>query len=85
MQMHHLHARNEAHSPICNEWLDIEAPYAIPTMEAKDVTIHVLGQNPYEDLKYLLLVLIWTSLYDPKCYEILKLVVTYPMSLENVA
>ena len=54
-------------------------------MEAKDVTMHVLVQSPYKDPKYLLLLLIWASLYDLEYYEVLKLVVTYPMSLENVA
>ena len=83
--MHHLHAMHEVHSPIYNEWLDIKAPYVGPKMEAKDVTIHVLAQYPYEDLKYLLLLLMWASLYDPKIYEVLNLVVTSPMSLENVA
>ena len=42
MQMHHLNARHEGHSPIYNEWLDIKAPYAGPTMEAKDVTMYIL-------------------------------------------
>ena len=83
--MHHLHARHEAHSPIYNNWLDIKAPYAGPTMEAKDITMHVLAHSPCEDPKYLLLLLIWASLYDTKCYEVLKPIVTYPISLENVA
>ena len=51
MQMHYSHARHEAHSPTYNEWLDIKAPYASPTMEAKDVTMHVLTYSPYEDPK----------------------------------
>ena len=41
--MHHLNARDEVYSPIYDEWLDIKAPYASPTMEAKDVTMHVLA------------------------------------------
>ena len=65
--------------------MDIKAPYAGPKMEAKDVTVHVLAQSPCEDPKYLLLLLIWVSLYDPECYEVLKHIVTSPMSLENVA
>ena len=72
MQMHHLHVRHEEHSLIYNEWLDIKAPYVGPTMESKDVTMHVLK-------------LIWASLYDLECYEVLKPVVTSPMFLENVA
>ena len=83
--MHHLNARHEMHSPIYNKWLDIKAPYIGPTMEAKDITMYVLAQSPCEDPNYLLLLLIWASLYDLECYEVLKLVVTYPMSLENVA
>ena len=85
MKMHHLHAKNEAHSPIYNKWLDIKAPHISSIMEAKDVTMHVLAHFFCEDPKYLLLLLIWESLYDTKCYEILKSVVTYPISLENVA
>ncbi|WP_240512077.1 hypothetical protein, partial [Paludifilum halophilum] len=85
MQMHHLHARHEVHSPTYNKWLDINAPYVRTTMEAKDVTMHVLAQSPCEDAKYLLLLLIWVSLYDPKCYEVLNLVVTSPISQENIA
>ena len=42
MQMHHLNVTHEAHSPTYKEWLDIKDPYANPTMEAKDVTMHVL-------------------------------------------
>ena len=83
--MHHLHVRNEVHSPTYNEWLDIKAPYVFPIMEGKDVTMHVLAQSPWEDPKYLLLLLIWASLYDPKCYEVLNLVIISPMSLEKVA
>ena len=82
--MHHLNVRHEAHSLIYNKWLDIKDPYAGPTIEAKDVTMHILAHSPYEDPKYLLL-LIWASLYDPECYEVLKLVVTSPMSPKNVA
>ena len=78
--MHHLHARHEAHCPIYNEWLDIKAPYSTPIMEAKAATMHVLACSPFEDLKYLLLLLIWASIYDPECYEVLKIVVTSPMS-----
>ena len=70
--MHHLYARHEVHSPIYNEWLDIKALYIGSTIEAKDATMHVLT-------------LILASLYDLECYELLKLVVTSPMSLENVA
>ena len=70
--MHHLLARHEVHSPIYNGWLNTKAPYASPTMEAKDVSIHVLK-------------LIWASLYDQECYEVLKPVVTSPMSPKNVA
>ena len=55
--MHHLHAKHEAHSPINNKLLDTKAPYAEPIMEAKDVTMHVLARSPYEDPKYLLLLL----------------------------
>ena len=73
------------HSPIYNEWLDIKSPYASPKMEAKDVTMHVLACSHCEDPNYLLLLLIWVSLYDLECYEVLNLVLTYPMSLENVA
>ena len=54
-------------------------------MEAKDVTIHVLPCSPYEDLKYLLLLLIWASLYDLECYEVMNPVVNSPMSPKNVA
>ena len=54
-------------------------------MEAKDVIVYVLAQSPCKDPKYLLLLLIWVSLYDPECYEVLKHIVTSPMSLENVA
>ena len=85
MQMHHLHVRYEVHSPTYNEWLDIKAPYAGQTMEAKDVTMHVLTHSPYKDPKYLILLLIWESLYDLECYEVLKMVVTSPMSPKNVA
>ena len=56
--MYHLHARHEVHSPTYNKWFDMKASYASPTMEAMDVTMHVLAQSPYEDLKYLLLLLI---------------------------
>ena len=63
--MHHLHVKHEAHSPINNKWLDTKAPYAEPIMEAKDVTMHVFVHSPYKDPKYLLLLLIWASLYDP--------------------
>ena len=83
--MHHLNAMHEADSLTYNEWLDIKAPYASPTMEDKDVTMHVLVHSPCKDPKYLLLLLIWVSLYDQEYYEVLKLVVTSPMSLENVA
>ena len=72
MQIHHLNVRHEENSPIYNEWLDIKAPYTGPTMEAKDVTTHVLK-------------LIWASLYDLECYEVLKAIVTSPMSPKNVA
>ena len=82
--MHHLYARHEAHSPIYNEWLDIKAPYDSPKMEAEDVTRNVLAYSPCEDPKYLLLLLIWASLYDPKCYEVLKLIVNSSMSPENI-
>ena len=84
MQMHHLHARHEAHSPIYNKWLDIKAPYTGPTMESKDVTMHVLAHSSCKDPNYLLLLLIWASLYNIEYYEVLKIVVTSPMSLENV-
>ena len=47
--MHHLNVKHEVHSPIYNEWLDIKAPYDGPTMEAKDVTMHVLAHSPSED------------------------------------
>ena len=67
--MHHLHVKHEVHSPTYNEWLDIKAPYTSPTMEANDVTMHVLACSPCEDPKYLLLMLIWASLYDPECYN----------------
>ena len=40
MQMHHL--MHEVLSPIYNEWLDIKAPYTSQTIEARDVTMHVL-------------------------------------------
>ena len=73
MQMHHLHVRHEGGSPIYNKWLDIKAPYAVPTMEVKDVTMHVLEQSPFKDPKYLLLLLIWASQYDLECYEVLYL------------
>lgn len=76
---------HETHSTTYNEWLDIKAPYASPKMEAKDVTMHVLARSPCEDRKYLLLLLIWASLYDLECYKVLKMVVTSPMSLESVA
>ena len=56
--MHQLHARHEVHSPTYTKWLDIKAPLAGQTMEAKDLTMHVLAHSPYEDLKYLLLLLI---------------------------
>ena len=69
MQMHHFHVRHELISPIYNEWLDIKAPYIGPTMEAKDVPMHILAHSPCEDPMYLLLLLIWASLYDPECYE----------------
>ena len=82
--MDHLHVKHEVHSPIYNQWLDIEAPYAGPIMESKDVTMHVLVHYPCEYPKYLLLLLIWASLYDLECHEVLKLVVTYPMSPKNV-
>ena len=82
--MHHLHVGHEVHSPIYNEWLDIKAPYVGPIVEVKDVTIHVLAYSTYEDPKYLLLLLIWTSIYDPKCYEVLKPIITSPMYLENI-
>ena len=54
-------------------------------MEAKDVTMHILAQSSYKDPKYLLLLLVWASLYDPECYEVLKNIVTSPMSPENVS
>ena len=79
MQMHHL-TGHELYSPIYNEWLDIKAPYAGPTMEDNNVTMHVLAQSHCKDIRYLLLLLIWASLYDPKCNEVLKLIVTSPMS-----
>jgi hypothetical protein len=85
MQMHHLNAMHEAHSPTCNEWLGMKAPYVGPTMEAKDVTMHVLARSPCKDPMYLLMLLIRVSLYNPECYEVLKPVVTSLMSLENVA
>ena len=69
MQMHHLNARHEEDYPIYSKWLDIKAPYANPIMEATDATMYVLAHSPCEDPKYLPLVLIWESLYDPKCYE----------------
>jgi len=47
--------------------------------------MHVLAHSPYKDPKYLLFLLIWEFLYDLDYYEVLKIVVTYPMSLENVA
>ena len=78
--MDHLNARHETHSPIYTEWLDIKAHYSGPTMEENDLTMHVLTHSPCEDPKYLLLLLIWASLYDPKCNEVLKLIVTSPMS-----
>ena len=80
--MHHLNVRHKVHFPIYNKWLDIKASYVGLTIEAEDVT---LACSPWEDPKYLLLLLIWASLYDPKCYEVLKPVVTSPMSLENIA
>ena len=83
--MHHLHAMHEVHSPIYDEWLDIKDPYVGPKMQAKDVTMHVLEKSPCKDLKYLLLLLIWASLYDLECYEVLKPVVTSLMSPENVS
>ena len=83
--MCHLHARHEVHSPTYNEWLDIKAPYTRPKMKAKDVTMYVLTQSPCEDPKYLLLLLIWASLYDPKCYEVLNLIVSSPISPKNIA
>ena len=83
--MHHLHARHEPHPSIYNKWLNIKASYIVPIAEAKDVTMHVLTYSPYEDLKYLLPLLIWASLYDPESNEVLKPVVTSPMSLENLA
>ena len=83
--MDHLHARHEAHSPTYNEWLDTKVPYIGPKMEAKDLTMHVLAQSPCEDPKNLWLLLIWTSLYDLECNEVLKLVVTSSMSPKNVA
>ena len=57
----------------------------IPTMEAKDVTMHVLAYSTCKDPKYLLLLLIWASLYNLECYEVLKPVVTSLMSPKNVA
>lgn len=57
MQMHHLHVGNEVHSPTYKEWLDMKAPYAGPTTEVKDVTMHVL-ESPCEDPKYLVPILI---------------------------
>ena len=80
MKMHHLNTTHEAHSQTYNEQLDIKALYASPIMEAKNVSMHVLAHSPYENPKYLLLLLIWASLYDPECYEVLKSVVTYLMS-----
>ena len=62
-----------------------KAPYVGSTMESKDLTMIVLAHSPCEDPKCLLLLLIWVSLYDPECYEVLKHIVTSPMSLENVA
>ena len=44
MQMHHLNAKHEVHSQIYNEWLDINAQYVGPTMEAKDVIVHLLAE-----------------------------------------
>ena len=85
MQMHHLHAKNEVYSPTYNEWLDIMALCTSPTMEANDVTMHVLAYSPYEDPKYLLLLVIWPSLYDPKYFEVFNPIVNSPMSLKNVA
>ena len=83
--MQHLNAKHETHSMIYKKWLDIKTSYTGSTMEAKDVTMHVLVQSPCEDPKYLLLLSIWASLYDPECYEVLKSVVASPiMSLENV-
>ena len=67
--MYQLYARHEVHSPIYNKWFVIKAPYASPITKAKDVTMHVLEQSPYEDPKYLLLLLIWASLYDQKYYK----------------
>ena len=61
MQMHHLNARHEAHSPIYNEWLDIKDPYVGSIMEAKDVTMHVLAHSTSKDPKYLIFLLIWSS------------------------
>ena len=61
MQMHHLYARHEVHSPTYNEWLDMKAPYVGPNMESKDVTMHVL-ESPYEDPKYLVPILIMGGL-----------------------
>ena len=59
--MHHLKTRHEVYSPIYNEWLDTKALYVAPTMEAKDVTMHVLERSPCEDPKYLLFLLIYSS------------------------
>ena len=80
MQMHHLYARHEVHCPTYKKWLNIKSPYAGPTMEAKDVTMHVLAHSPCEDPKYQLLLIIWPSLYDPECYEVLNPVVTIVVS-----
>ena len=83
--MHHLHARNEVYYPTYNEWLDMMALYTSPKMEANDVTMHVLAYSPYEDTKYLLLLVICPSLYDPNYCEILNPIVNSPMSPKNVA
>ena len=83
--MHHLNTRHKENSTIYKKCLDIKAPYASPKMEAKDVTMHVLAQFSYEDPKYVLLLLIWAPLYDLECYEVLKPIVTSPMSPKNVA
>ena len=56
----------------------------VPTREAKDINMHVLAGSPYEDPKYLLFLLIWASLHDLECYEVLKLVVTSSMSPKNI-
>ena len=78
--MHQFHAKHEVCSLTYNEWLDIKATYDGPTMEAKDATIYALAESPYKDPKYLLIMFIWASLYDPKCYEVINLVVNFPMS-----